>query len=148
MVSRLPPDISISQVDNRTMVVNIVEMIIVGDGIIGGSTPVQVQTQIAPPVRPYQLARGYPNARSVDITIGTDPRSVPMWINTFTRIQAVAFKPPYNVPIHWSTVTNTSKTVTLRMNGNDMDPNAYDIELDIQRVYLFTSFQRVGTLLE
>lgn len=148
MVSRQPPGIVLSKQDNQTMDVSIVELIIIGDGIIGGSAPVQVQTQVTTPIRPYQLASGYPNARSVDVTIGTDPRSVQMWNNTLDRIRVVASRPPYNVPLNWSTLSNTTNSVTLHIDGVDPDPAVYDIRLDVQRIYLFTSFQRIGTVLE
>lgn len=151
MVAKIPPDITISKTSTNTgNITNVIinEIIITGDGIIGGTTPVQVQSLIADLQRPNNLAQGIPNARWVAITVTSDPEAAGMWNETFSRIRISSSKIPYNVPLSWSTVTSTSTSSTFNITGEYPTGGTYDVELDIQRVFLQASLQRIGTILE
>ncbi len=151
MVAKIPPDITISKTPTNTgNITNVMinEIIIIGDGIIGGTTPVQVQSLIADLQHPNNLAQGIPNARWVAVTVTSDPDSVKMWNETFSRIRISSSKIPYNVPLSWSTVTSTPTTSTFNITGEFPTGDNYDIQLDIQRVFLQASLQRIGTILQ
>jgi len=151
MVAKIPPDITLSQTVTNTgnvTTIRINEIFIIGEGIVGGTTPVQVQSLITDLEHPYNLAQGIPNARWVAITVTSDPEAVRMWNETFSRIRISSSKNPYNVNLSWSTVTSTPTATTFTINGEDPSGSTYDIELDIQRVFLQASLQRIGTILE
>ena len=151
MVAKIPPDITVSKISTNTgNITNVMinEIIIIGDGIIGGTTPVQVQSLIADLQHPNNLAQGIPNARWVAITVTSDPDAVRMWNETFSRIRISSSKIPYNVPLSWSVVTSTPTSSTFNITGEFQTGGTYDIQLDIQRVFLQASLQRIGTILE
>jgi hypothetical protein len=151
MVAKIPPDITLSKTSTNTgniTHVMINEIIIIGDGIIGGTTPIQVQSLIADLQHPNNLAQGIPNARWVAITVTSDPEAAGMWNETFSRIRISSSKIPYNVPLPWSIITSTPTSSTFNITGEYQTGGTYDVELDIQRVFLQASLQRVGTILE
>ncbi len=139
MVNKIPPAISISKGINDITLVKIDEVIITGSGIIGGTTPVQVQTQLYD-VNISQMANGVPNAKWVAITVHTDPEAVPMWNSTFSRILVASYAN--------GTVQSTSTSSTLVIEGYDLSNTTYDIELDIIKPYLKASVERIGIILE
>jgi hypothetical protein len=148
MVNKIAPSIGLSaNVDNITKV-KINEIIILGDGIIGGTTPIQVETQLTDTIQPVQIPQGIANAKWVAITIQTDPEAAKMWNETFSRIQIGASKYPYNVPISWSEVRGGPASSTFIIDGIDPTNSTYDIELDMNKAYLLTSIERVGIILE
>ncbi|HUU75565.1 MAG TPA: hypothetical protein VMW63_05695 [Methanoregulaceae archaeon] len=148
MVNKITPSITISRdVDNITHV-RIDEILINGSGIMGGTTPVQVQSQLSEVITPVSIAKGIANAKWVAITVETDPKAAKMWNDVFNRIRISSSKTPYNVPVNWSTVIENPSSTTYIIKGYD-DANAtYDVELELYRPYILTSIERVGAVLE
>ena len=148
MVNKITPSITLSRdVDNITYV-SIDEIIILGDGIIGGTSPVQVQSFISEIQKPIKTPEGFPNAKWIAVTIETDPESSTMWNETFSRIRLGSSKSPYNVPLEWSSVIKATNSSTFYINGEDDTNTTYDIELNLRRIYLLASLQRIGTILQ
>lgn len=148
MVNKITPSITLSRdVDNITYV-SIDEIIILGDGIIGGTSPVQVQSFISEIQKPINTPEGFPNAKWIAVTIETDPESSTMWNETFSRIRLGSSKSPYNVPLEWSSVIKATNSSTFYINGEDDTNTTYDIELNLRRIYLLASLQRIGTILQ
>lgn len=148
MVNKISPSITLSRdVDNITHV-SIDEIIILGSGIIGGTSPVQVQSLVSAIQKPVNAPEGFPNAKWIDVTIETDAGSATMWNETFSRIRLSSSKSPYNVPLGWSSVSNTTTSSTFHIKGEDITNTTYDIEVNLKRIYLLASLQRIGTVLQ
>lgn len=148
MVNKISPSISLSKnIDNITHVA-VDEIIILGEGIIGGTSPVQVQSLISDIRTPVNTPKGIANAKWIAITIQTDPESTKMWNETFSRIRLSSSKTPYNVPLGWSEVNSIPSSSTFFISGEDTTNSTYDIELDLRQVYLLASLQRIGTVLQ
>ncbi len=139
MVNKIPPSIAVSKSVNNITLVKVDEVIIVGGGIIGGTTPVQVQTQLSG-INISKMSYGIPNAKWVAITIHTDPKAAPMWNSTFTRILTSS-----NAK---GKVQSTPTSSTLIIDGSDSTNSTYDIELDVLKPILNDKVERIGIILE
>ncbi|MDD1676376.1 MAG: hypothetical protein LUQ40_01420 [Methanomicrobiales archaeon] len=137
----LSPAITVTRGRNSIAIVRITDTAILGSGTVGGTTSVQVQSQISSPKRPFPLAQGIPNARAVTISIDTDPESAQMWNTTFSQMRTMWSEPPYNVPVAWiSPPTVAGGRCTLTING-EPTISGFNIDLDVQQVPLLLSVQ-------
>ncbi|MGF3497681.1 MAG: hypothetical protein ACQXXC_08665 [Methanolinea tarda] len=149
MVNRITPPVSLSRHMDDVVRLSIDEIVIIGEGVLGGTSPVQIQSSISSIEKPIESPDGYPNAKWVSISINTDSEEASrMWNETFSRIRLTANKTPANVPLEWSSVSRDGERTTFFISGPDTTNTKYDIELDLRRVYVDTTIQRIGTILE
>lgn len=149
MVNRVTPSISLSRNVDDIIHLSIDEIVIIGDGVLGGTSPVQIQSSISHIERPIESPNGFPNAKWVSISVDTDSEeAIRMWNETFSRIRLTASKDPSNVPLEWSSVSKGAGKTTFFISGTDSTNTTYDIELDLRRIYVDVTIQRIGTILE
>ncbi len=149
MVNKITPSITLSRGVNDTTCVSIDEIVLIGTGVLGGTSPIQVQSLIAYLDRPVESPTGFANAKWVAVRVESDTDdAVRMWNETFSRIRLTAEASPNNVPPSWSTVTRDAGGSTFFIHGADTTNSTYDIELDLRRVFLNVSIQRIGTILQ
>ena len=146
ITNRISPLISITNSANKSVVVNIVPVQIVGGGKLSGNGPARVDTrQRILPI--YNISTDpYISNTWVNLSVtSADNATAAMWLNIFKgiaireQLDSSAYKTGSSV---WSPGSKT--TVFINITGSNSDPNWKDVSLYVQRAEFYVTFNNIA----
>jgi len=147
VTNRISPLLSVSNASNKSVVVNIAPVNIVGGGSISGNGPTRVDTRMR--VLPkYNISTDpYLSNTYVNLSYTTgDNNTAAVWTNIF-RTVATRDKidsSAYSVSTAYNTGTKKT-TVFMNITGSNPDPSWKDVSLYVQRAEFYVTFNNIAS---
>jgi hypothetical protein len=147
IINLISPLISITNSANKSVVVNIAPVQVVGGGSMGGNGPVRVDTRQRT-LPKYNISTDpYLQNTWVNLSFSSsDNATAAVWLNIFkgivTREQLELAA--YKTGSAWNSVSKRT-TVFINITGTNPDPNWKDVSLYVQRAEFYIAFNNIAS---